>query len=67
LRSERAGLARRPPAMTIHAADLALLDFRGETGKPDLPTSQRHDAGRLRADVVELQNAQIELTAVDAT
>jgi hypothetical protein len=53
--------------MTIHAADLALLDFRGETGKPDLPTSQRHDAGRLRADVVELQNAQIELTAVDAT
>jgi hypothetical protein len=59
--------ARRTAPVAVGAADQAALNLLSEAGEADLSVGELHDGPRLRPDVIEVQDADVRLAAVDAS
>jgi hypothetical protein len=62
-----AGGDRRFPAMAVRAADLAAADLVTQPPDSNLTAYELVDSRGLIADVIEVEHADVGLTAVDAS
>jgi hypothetical protein len=59
--------ARRAAPVAVGAADQAAADLPSEAAEPDLAVGELHHGPCLAPDVIEVQDADVGLAAVDAS